>query len=776
MALAGAPPERSAALGHLADGLAAGAPREAAAEELFTGQGCSGSLALPLATNQLTIGMVYLLRWAPQQPFNHADRAAATSWAQQTSRALALMTLSRRTERQLRELVVIRHLAQKLVVLPTAADVIQQMIEHMRATFGYALISVYLLVDDELRLQGQTGYSLTMPVIDCHCGASGRVVRTGESALISRAADDPDFIVVEPGTDQEIIVPLRRHDGEVFGVLMVESTGTPKLTEDDLELVRLLADHLGVSIDHAAVAERLCTAEQTLQAERGLFTQGPVVVVRWGMERGWPVECVSANIAQFGYDAAAMMRDRTFYTPYIHHDDVARITSEVHAHIAAGVHSFEQRYRLRCADDQMRWVNDVTVVRRDAKRQITHYDGYLIDITEQLAAAEQRERLEQRLRDAQKLESLGMLAAGVAHDFNNLLIVVASSASLVAADLPHGSPLHAPIDQITIAVRRATDLTQQILTYAGKGQLIARPVDFTAIVAEVVALCQTTLAPSAELILRLNPTLPLLCGDSTQLHQVMMNLIINALDALDGAPGRVEVRTDLTQLVAHPDLRDGPYARLRVSDTGCGMDSATQTRMFDPFFSTKPHGRGLGLAAALGMVRMHGGAIDVESAPSRGTTLIILLPLPELPLPELPLRSPGLAGAATMQPAAERRNALVVDDQDVVRHAVVRMVERLGYSAIAAASGEEAIELVRQRGDDLHLVLLDVSLTGMSGIQTHAVLRQAAVTLPIVLMSGYTTLDVLTPATDSRTYFLPKPFTVTDLRDALANIMASPPH
>ncbi len=302
---------------------------------------------------------------------------------------------------------------------------------------------------------------------------------------------------------------------------------------------------------------------------------------------------------------------------------------------------------------------ELEIVRKDGERRWTEVAAARIqfggescslatsvDVTERRRAAAERTRMEAQLHQARKLESLGLFAGGLAHDFNNLLAAILGNARLALDDLPADSPARAPVANLERAARRATELTAQMLAFSGRGRFAASPVDLSAVAEETAALLETVLSPSAVLRRDLAEDLPRIEGDATQLRQVVMNLLKNASDALEGEPGEILVRTargSVARGSLGPDgfgdlALEGPVVTLEVSDTGAGMDAATREKLFDPFFTTKRGGRGLGLAVVLGVVHRHHGAIAVESEPGRGTTVRVFLPAGEAAAPKPPRR------------------------------------------------------------------------------------------------------------------------------------------
>ena len=374
---------------------------------------------------------------------------------------------------------------------------------------------------------------------------------------------------------------------------------------------------------------------------------------------------------------------------------------------------------------------------------------------------DERRRSEEQMRNAQKLESLGVLAGGIAHDFNNLLVGVLGNAGLALLELPEGSPAHQPIRDIEISAQRAAELTRQMLAYSGRGRFRVEAVDLSAVVEEMSQLLRRVISKQTQLSLRLARHLPAVVADATQLRQVVMNLITNASDALGEASGTVTLETGtvtadramLASTYLDEQLPPGEYVYLDVGDTGSGMDQATAARMFEPFFTTKFTGRGLGLAAVLGIVRGHRGAIAVDSAPGEGTRCRVLLPASarkaqaSIPATGAPLdRGAGLV--------------LLVDDEEAVRALARRVLERSGYEVIEAENGEEALRHVERHGSALRAVVLDLTMPGQGGEVTLQRLRERRPDLPVIVSSGYVPEE---EGSMAGVPFLAKPYKPSDL-------------
>ncbi len=395
------------------------------------------------------------------------------------------------------------------------------------------------------------------------------------------------------------------------------------------------------------------------------------------------------------------------------------------------------------------------------------------DITERARAEEQRLALERKMSDAQRLESIGLLAGGVAHDFNNLLMAIAGNASLARLSTNGHAEAEEALGEIEAATARAADLTRQLLAYAGRGRLVVSTFDLSALASETARLVRRIGGRETPVHMELAEHLPHVEGDETQVRQVVMNLLTNAIDATAGRPGAVTIRTGVSELSEEQvaelpfesDAVPGPYVTLDVIDEGEGMVASALAQIFEPFFSTKGPGRGLGLAAVRGILRAHGGAITVTSEPGTGTHFRVVLPAatPVERSTELPVE--------VVSPAHGR--ALAVDDEEAVLGVASRMLARLGYDVEHATDGDEACVTVQ--GGEFDVVLLDVAMPRMNGVDAFRQIRATYPSLPVVLMSGYT-FQELPPdvAGDPHLTFVQKPFTFVSLAAAIHAVSAAP--
>lgn len=501
------------------------------------------------------------------------------------------------------------------------------------------------------------------------------------------------------------------------------------------------------------------------------------VLYEWDVERGtlW----ASARLRATFRVPTDAVTDHAWWAASLHPDDRARVLASLDAMLAGPDEVGVVEYRLRRGDDTWATVIDRAYVVRDAAGRACRMIGAVLDVSEQ-------RELEAQLRQAQKMEAVGQLAGGVAHDFNNLLSVILGTAELSRGAAPAGSVLAADLDEISRAARRGAQLTRQLLAFSRRQVLRPRLLDLVAVVRGAEPLLRRLLPETVTLDLVLPDAPHIVHADPGQLEQVLMNLVVNARDAVAAVPGRthglVQVALDAVRLDAGEAAAAGEAVaagaaagavgsgaassvRLVVRDNGTGMDAATRVRVFEPFFTTKEPGRGtgLGLSTAFGIVAQSGGTIRVESAPGTGTTFAVLLP-----------RAGDLAPAAeaargtTDAPAAVGETVLLVEDETAVRRTARRVLERHGYHVLEARHGADALLVWDERGGAVDVVLTDLRMPELGGGELLRQLRARRPTLPAVLMSGY----VQEPAAGEATAGPPvrtldKPFTPVQLLDAV---------
>jgi PAS domain S-box-containing protein len=456
-------------------------------------------------------------------------------------------------------------------------------------------------------------------------------------------------------------------------------------------------------------------------------------------------------VAIVGLDADDGPRPADFLLSLVHNDDREHLRKVIDPVFARGG-EYEVEYRFHRADGALRWMLERGHGFVDQSGRCHSVSGVGIDITD-------RKQLEERVRHAQKLESLGVLAGGIAHDFNNLLTGILGSASLVIEELQEKSDAWNLQRNVIEASERAAQLTSQMLAYSGKGRFYVEDIDLARVVQDNLRLIHASMAnKKVQLEIQLSSEPCVVEADPAQMQQVVMNLLINATEAIPAdRTGVVRLKTSIQVFPAESNgLKPGEYVMLEVSDTGTGMDEETVSRIFDPFFTTKFTGRGLGLAAVQGIVRSHKGAIWVTSAPGEGTTFTVSIPR---------------SSSAPREPYDESREAwrasetiLVVDDEELVRRTAAAALERFGYRVVLAEHGEQALELFQREPYAYDAILLDMTMPLMNGEEVLPLLRRIRPDIKVIVCSGYSEAEAMQRFSDMES-FIQKPYSSLHLAE-----------
>ena len=398
------------------------------------------------------------------------------------------------------------------------------------------------------------------------------------------------------------------------------------------------------------------------------------------------------------------------------------------------------------------------------------------DISERKRAEAEHRLMQEQMLHVQKLESLGVLAGGIAHDFNNILMSIIGNADLALMRINRESPAVENLRQIEKASARAADLAKQMLAYSGKGKFVVEDLDLNVLLEEMLHMLQVSISKKAVLRLNLARNLPAVEVDATQLRQIVMNLVINASEAIGDQSGVIAITTGcmdcdknyLKNVWLSENIGDGLYVYLEVADTGCGMTRETLARVFDPFFTTKFSGRGLGMAAVLGIVRGHKGAIKLQSEKGRGTRFTVLLPaLSGGPEP----RGAEVSAAGVWLGSG---TVLLVDDEETIRSLGEEMLQAIGYQVLTACNGREALEVFRRNRDQIVCVLLDLTMPDLDGEQTFRELRLIHPELRVIMSSGYNEQEVTEKfAGKGLAGFIQKPYTVSEVGRKLREVLGA---
>ena len=461
----------------------------------------------------------------------------------------------------------------------------------------------------------------------------------------------------------------------------------------------------------------------------------------------------------------------------VHEQDQERIVAALT--VTEGWVGFDETFRLVWADGSVRRVAARAFPVRDEHGVIYRVAGVAQDITQQWLAEEQRKRFTRRIEHTQKLESLGVLAGGTAHDFNNLLGGILGNAELALLDMEEDSQVRHSIEQIQKTAMRAAEITKQLLAYSGKGQFVVQPLDLSRLVLDMGNLLDLSISKMALLRYRIGEDLPSVMGDETQLQQVVMNLIINASEALAEQGGVITVSTGVTEvdgeylnrIVPRDELPTGEYVYVEVSDTGRGMDAETQASIFNPFFTTKFTGRGLGLAAVQGIARSHDGAIEVNSRLGKGSTFRVILPrCGESVGPVEVAEESGVALSAWRGEGT----VLVVDDEASVLSVAERALLRQGFSVITADNGLDGVKQFAEHCQEIVVVILDLVLPQLSGERAFREICDIQESAQVILCSGYNEEEAMRCFdSDNLVGFLEKPYRPSALLEMVRRVALS---
>lgn len=564
-------------------------------------------------------------------------------------------------------------------------------------------------------------------------GLTEYVLRTGQPMHVDQSRFEAlmasgEVDLIGPNSLDWIGVPLKTRDTTI-GMLAVQ-TYTPgvRLTEADKDILGFVSNQVAMVIERKQAEERLRASEERF---RVLARSIPGTIYLCRNDARYTMLYLNEAVRHLtGYSKEDFLEGRIDFVQLYHPEDSDRLRRETDDAVRVR-QPFHLIYRLYTRSGELRWVEEwgTTVDLPELGGELL--EGFLSDIT-------QRHLAEEALRQAQKSQSLGVLAGGVAHDFNNLLVAMLGQTSLALARLPADDPARESIVKAVVAAERAADLTRQLLAYSGGGQFATRALPLNQLIHDHLSRFSAALPAELQLRTELAPDVPLIEADAGQMQQVIMNLLLNAAEASGERPGTVTLRTRLGEVGAaashlwrytHEPLSPGPYVILEVQDEGAGMDAHTLANLFDPFFTTKFTGRGLGLAAVLGIVRGHHGGLHVETALGRGSTFQLFFPVSAA----VELLPPALAPAGP----SPTGHILVIDDEESVRMAVADILDMEGLPVLAAADGADGIALYAQWQAEVSLIILDLSMPGLSGEETLAGLRRLDPTVPIILSSGY---------------------------------------
>jgi PAS domain S-box-containing protein len=560
------------------------------------------------------------------------------------------------------------------------------------------------------------------------------------------------------GTDSKIWlgVPLKAND-EIIGALVVQSyTDENAYDKKDLELLKFVSSQIGLSIERKKAEEALRGSEERY---RIITDQTGQLVYDYDVTSG-AIDWSGAIEAVTGYSLKEFQKvDNNRWKEMIHPED-KKETLEFFDAAEGTSQNYRVEYRFRTKKGEYRNIQEEGVFLRNEDGKICRLLGIMKDVTERKRAEKALRDSEEQLRQSQKMEAVGRLAGGIAHDLNNLLTGVTGYSDLLSARIDEQDPLHKYILEIQKATHRATTLIRQLLAFSRKQMLQPKVLNLNETVKDIEKMLRRIIGEDIELNTVLDPKLEYVKADPGQMEQVIMNLAVNARDAMPQG-GRLTIETtnvDLDETYArlHADSQPGRYVMLAMSDTGDGMDEEIRSHIFEPFFTTKEVGKGtgLGLSTVYGIVKQSDGNIWVYSEPGKGTTFKVYLPQVKKD------GKPSKPGPTTTDLQQGSETILVVEDEDIVRQLVQEILQQCGYAVLVARNGEEALSISKRRKEPIHLMVTDVVMPQMNGRELAKRITQLRSGIRVLYISGYSDDFVAhRQALDSRTAFLQKPFT-----------------
>jgi len=597
-------------------------------------------------------------------------------------------------------------------------------------------------------------------------GLTEYVLRTGEPLLctpqLAQQMQQHGEIELEgPPPLHWLGVPLRVNH-HIFGALVLKSySSNTRFRERDKDVLTLVSQQLAAAIDRKRNEQALRRSEVLY---RSLVQTAVYGIYRSSLE-GHFLDVNPALIGMLGYNSALEVlaldpQKDVFVDP----GEYARLVDEFRR--TGRMDGFEVRWKRKDGGTITVRISGRAVAGGDEPADVL--EAIAEDITE-------RRVLEDQFRQAQKMEAVGRLAGGIAHDFNNLLMVISGYTEVLLDHLSPGHPLHGKAEAIQQASDRATTLTRQLLAFSRKQLLELKVIDVNAIVQDMERLLRPLIGEDIELTTSLSPAVGCTRADAGQLEQVIMNLVVNAKDAMPSG-GKICIRTasvtlDDSYRPENTFIKNGPYVMISVSDTGQGMDRETQTRIFEPFFTTKEKnkGTGLGLSTVYGIIKQSGGYVFVQSELGRGTVFTIYFPRTDEPSEAhgaTPVSHSAAGGSETV---------LLVEDEDSVRQLVRETLESRGYRVLEAANGQDALALAAAHADPIHLVITDVVMPGLSGHELVQQLLPARPSVKVLYLSGYAQdAFATTAAAEAQKTFLQKPFTLQSLARKVREILGPP--
>ena len=596
-----------------------------------------------------------------------------------------------------------------------------------------------------------------------------RGARNVQAVTVADVTQDPSLLPLLPAFANEgiralALIPLLGNGGLIGKFVLYYNAPHEFLTEE-LQLAQTIATHVAFAAERHLAEAALRESEERF---RRVFEEGPLGLALVGKDYRF-LKVNGALCQMVGYSETELLQ--MSFVDITHPDDLRANVELAEKVFKRDIPFYQLQKRYVRKNGEIIWIKLTASVLHDQRDETLYGLGMIEDMTE-------IRRTQEETLARQKLESLGVLAGGIAHDFNNLLGGILAEAELVEADLPPYSFPVEEIQRIKQSALRGSEIVRELMIYAGQNQTVLfEAVDVSRLAEEMLELLKVSISKHAVLRTVLCDNLPAVRGNAAQIRQVVMNLVVNASDAIGEKQGMISVTT--AQVSGSENLAfngattvpHGDYVRLQVSDTGCGMTEAVKAKIFDPFFSTKFAGRGLGLAVVQGIVLAHDGDIHLSSTPGEGTIFQVFLPCTHQSVAKV---HRAISSSGVGQSKARTGTILVVEDEETLRLAVSKALRRRGFSVIEASDGSGAMDLLRAHKDEIDVVLLDVTLPGIASREVFEETQRMRPELKVIVTSAYSkeTVDASFAGLAVEN-FIRKPFQLGDIALLLGDVMSS---